>query len=332
MNFKSMKNKKFYMLLCVECFILIFIVCYIIVNTQSINHDIIMGGKLHLQDTLIDTCKMESETINLEKFFRPSKLPILNTTDINFNFLDKYYNKSPSEIVLDSDLISTPEKSIINYFSLLREASYYDETSKKHAGCGSIGIGSAPYPIAYNFLSQSYQKKLSYKEFLNSFDNIFHINLIKIIEIPQPKEKADNKIFFVEIETIEGSDKPMTNFGYYYGFVDLIKENDLYKINDMNFYGEDFICAPYHGWKYYGELYVETKYGNWCNLIDGEIKSETDNNIKKIYFNGTDKNEYMIQFVILTNDTDVEVAQYKKNSLGEYEPIKLNPEKCLDKN
>lgn len=119
MNFKTIRNKKFYVLLCVECFILIFIVCYIISNTKSVNHDIIMGGKLHLQDTLIDTCKIQSETINVEKFFRPSKLPILNTTDINFNFLDKYYNKSPSEIVLDSDLISTPEKSIINYFSLL---------------------------------------------------------------------------------------------------------------------------------------------------------------------------------------------------------------------
>ncbi|MBM6839060.1 hypothetical protein H9X77_12660, partial [Clostridium saudiense] len=48
-----------------------------------------------------------------------------------------------------------------------------------------------------------------------------------------------------------------------------------------------------------------------------------------IYFEGTDGNSYKIEFFTLTNDYDIEVAQFKKNTLDKWERIYLNPEECL---
>lgn len=61
--------------------------------------------------------------------------------------------------------------------------------------------------------------------------------------------------------------------------------------------------------------------------------TEQDGFIKKIYFKGTDGNDYLIVFYHLTNDTDIEIAQYiKSQGKDEWKLIKLDPEKCLEKN
>ena len=52
----------------------------------------------------------------------------------------------------------------------------------KEAGCGTIGNAKSPYPVAYNFLTDAYQEKLPYDQYLKLFENILHINLIKLIE------------------------------------------------------------------------------------------------------------------------------------------------------
>ncbi len=79
-------------------------------------------------------------------------------------------------------LFKTPEYSIINYFSILREAA--NPEKGKFAGCGTLGQAKLPYPVAYDFLSADYQKKLSYEQYLKTFENILHINLLKLIEVP----------------------------------------------------------------------------------------------------------------------------------------------------
>ena len=53
--------------------------------------------------------------------------------------------------------------------------------------------------------------------------------------------------------------------------------------------------------------------------------------IKRIYFKGTDGSDCLIEFFQLTNDTDIEIAQYKKSANGKWELIKLDPSKCLEK-
>lgn len=329
---KRSSSKKFYIILGCESVALMLIVTFICYSLFFKKYEMVMGGLFHSQNKACEASHIASSDINYDKFFRPSSSPILNATDLNYSFFDKYFDKKGDEIILNSDLLKDPEATLINYYTILKSASYYEENSGKYAGCGSIGDGNAPYPVAYSFLSEEYKKELSYGDFLKSFKNIFHINLIKLKEIPLPEASDNFKRYFVELETLEGSDKPMTNFGYYYGFIDLKKEKDSFKISNMDFYGEDFLCAPYHGWNWLGEAVVETKYGEWCKLISGKPTIKIDGYTKNIYFDGTDGNKYMIEFLTITNNTDVEVAQYKLGKTGEYERILLNPEKCLKNN
>ncbi len=80
------------------------------------------------------------------------------------------------------------------------------------------------------------------------------------------------------------------------------------------------------------EAVVDIKYGGWCSLVKERYPTQQDGFVKRIYFKGTDGNDYMIEFFQLTNDTDIEIAQYKKDASGKWKLIKLDPNKCLEKN
>ena len=275
-----------------------------------------------------DMIKM-SEKIDLERYFRPSKLPVLNDRNIKTEIFENYYGDESSEIpTLPEYLFQTPEDTIINYYSVLREAANSQE--EKWAGCGTIGNAKAPYPIAYHFLSVKYQEKLLFHEYLKAFENILHINLIKFQEVPV-YGGFDAMRYFVEIETIEGTEKGMASFAYYYAFIDIIKEGNQYKISNINIYPENFLCAPYHGWDYIAEAVVDIKYGEWCSLVKTRIPTQQVGFIKNIYFRGTDGKYYMIQFYQLTNGVDIEIAQYQRSRNGKWELIELDPEKCINK-
>jgi hypothetical protein len=286
----------------------------------------IMGGKYYIEVAKADENIMISGQ-DVEKYFRPSKLPVLNDK-FNLRFFDNYSYKNYSEIIVPNTLLKTPEDTIINYFSILREAANSQEG--KGAGCGSIGYSTIPYPVAYNFLSSTYQETLSYDQYLKTFENILHLNLIKYREIPVYDNTSDIVRYFVEIETIEGSDKDVAYFAYYYGFVDMIKEGEQYKISDLKFFGEDYLCAPLHGWWHYAEAVVDVKYGYWCSLIEERYPTQQEDYVKNIYFKGTDGYDYLIVFYQLTNDTDIEISQYRKSKEGKWKLIKLDPEKCLE--
>lgn len=288
---------------------------------------VFIGGKFYKQFICLEEKRDGEVNPSVEKYFRPSKMPILNRKEFNYEFYDKYYNKVFSQISLPRDLFNSPYETLINYYSILREAANYEEGKK--AGCGSIGEAKSPYPIAYNFLSKSYQSKLSYSKYLNSFKNVLHINLIKLKEIPSYIDNVDKKKYFVEIETIEGSDKDAAYFAYYYGYIYLSKEEGIYKIVDMIFYGENYLCAPYHGWSFNGEYVVDIEYGNWCSLVKERYPTVINGYIKTIPFKGTDGYDYKIEFIQLTNDTDVEIAQYRKNINGKWEFINYDPKDCI---
>ncbi|QSX06657.1 hypothetical protein JYG23_04170 [Sedimentibacter sp. zth1] len=261
------------------------------------------------------------------EYFRPSNLPILNNKDFRSNFFSQFYGKEPDNITLPSYLLEEPEDTIINYFSVLKQAA--NPVEGKGTGCGTLGYSRNPYPVAYNFLSSNYQEKLSYDEFLALFENMLHMNLIKVHEVPE-NESCDGTRYFIEFESIVGSEDFIGHFAYYYGFICMEEEGENYKIGNIHFQGEDYLCAPYHGWNYIGEAVVDITYGNWCSLVEERYETQQDGYVKNIYFKGTDGYEYWIQFFQLTNGKDIEIAQYRKNNNGEWELIKMNPKGCLD--
>ncbi|MCF6137698.1 hypothetical protein [Pseudalkalibacillus berkeleyi] len=276
-------------------------------------------------------CRIVSSTkqayVN-QKFFRPSCNQALNVR-FNYSFFDPYYKKEPTEIVLPQYLMATPDDAIINYFSVLREAAQF--SGEKSGGCGTIGEATVPYPIAYNFHTKNYKKRIDFKTYYDSFQNIGHINLIKVRQTPSPPENTDQIRYFVELETIEGSDKGITYFGYYYGFILLKKENDRFMIFDFTLEGEDFLCAPYHGWNHDAEAIVGVKYGNWCKLVSKRYPMHQQGYLKQVCFDGTDGYRYLIVFIEITNGYDIEIAQYRINENGSWEPIFFDPLDCVNK-
>lgn len=268
----------------------------------------------------------EEEVINMsdyEKYFRPSNIPILNTSSEAEELLNQYSGNSKKVVIPDNYLI-TPNKTIINYFSVLREAANVERD--KGAGCGTIGRWREPYRIAYEFFTKEYKERVNFKAYENSFLNLLHINLIKFRIINNTENEMK---YFFEIETIQGSKENIANFVYYYGFINLSNENGVYKIKDITISPEEYLCAPYHGWSYDGKSKVEIEYGDWCKLIKELYEVNTEGYVKNIYFKGTDNKDYRIEFYILTNDYDIEVAQYIKED-GKWKSIKLDPNKCLN--
>ena len=320
-----LRKKKLYIILFI---VLLAIIGFGIHKYKEKQPNLLMGGNYNIYECEYN----ESETINQdnevdsEKYFRPSKLPILNNRPFDFN---NTYNKNIEEIKLPDKMLKTPEDTIINYFSILREAA--NPTDKEYAGCGTLGEAKIPYPVAYNFLDKSYQDRLPYKKYLKSFENILHTNLIKVKQVPTDENHPKDLKYFVEIETIEGSKSGQGYFGYYYGYIYLSENNGQYKISDIEYYGENYLCAPYHGWAYDAELSVDIRYGDWCNLIKERHPTEQEGYEKRVMFTGTDGNEYMILFFELTNGTDREIAQYKKDENGNWKLIKLDPTKCIKK-
>jgi hypothetical protein len=265
--------------------------------------------------------------ITKDTYFRPSKLPVLNNRVYNREFFQDYFDEDHQEASLPSSFLKSPEEVILNYYSILREAA--KPVKDKGAGCGTLGNAQLPYPKAYQFLSTDLKESMTYEQFLDTFQNILHISLIKYKKVPVFDNTQNIIRYFVELETIEGTDKGVGQFAYYYGFIDIMKENDVYKIAKLEYTGENYLCAPYHGWWYDAENSVDVRYGYWCSLIKKRYPTKQDGYVKNIYFEGTDGLDYLIVFFQLTNDNDIEIAQYSKNKDCNWQLIKLNPWDCL---
>lgn len=259
------------------------------------------------------------ETNYNEKYFRPSKFPSVNTMDFNTLILENQ-NDNPTEITLPKNLTDNPYDTIINFFSILREAN---QGATMKVGCGTVGLEALPYPIAYAFFSSTLKEQLPYDQYLKLFENIYHINLIKMKYLNNSEPSNNSYTFLIEIETIEGE-----CFCYYYGYLEVIYENYSYLINSLSFNKEDFFCAPYHGWQHNAELAVEVMYKNWCNLIVKLYPTQQEEYIKKIMADGADGNQYLFVFFVLTNGTNIEIGQYKKVN-DEWLKVTINPYECL---
>lgn len=289
----------------------------------------IMGGNYVLENSIDENLQLV-DSINsdydLERFFRPSNMTILNNE--NVNSLKEFYDKSPYKMNLPNHTFRSGKDTVVNYFSVLRESS--NPIGDNDTGCGTIGDEKAPYPVAYNFLSDSLKKKISYEKFLNSFENILHINLIKVNNVPSDEKDPDLLKYFVELEVIEGSTLDKGMFSYYYGNIYLRKEGEKYKIVKMNYSPENYLCAPYYGWAYDAKSFVEVEYGNWCSLVKDDVIVNEDGYEKRAYYKDKNDNEYYVLFYELTNGVDKKIADYKKNEDNEWEVIYIYPEKCLE--
>ncbi|MCE4048853.1 hypothetical protein [Bacillus sp. Au-Bac7] len=255
-----------------------------------------------------------------QQYFRPSCLPALNLR-FNFEFFDQFGENYYNQIQLPAELTKTPEDTVVNYFSILREAENLYVRS-----CGSVGNAKTPYPIAYNLFSNALRGKVHYEDFINSFAGIGHISLIKLCRLPGEEELR----FFYELETIHGFKETAAEFfGYSYGFMELSFEGNGYRINNIQQFSEDFLCAPYHLWQHNAESVVDVKYGDWCKLIKKRYPTVKQGYVKNIYVLGTDGAYYCFLFFTLTNGTDVEIAQFRKMNDGKWKLLKMNPDECI---
>lgn len=264
-----------------------------------------------------------------QEFFRPSSAPILNTKNVSNILNENAGIKSYTDVKLNNDIFKNSEEMILYYYSILREA--YNLEEGLGAGCGSLGVSYIAHMISYNFLSKDYMSKLSYEDYYNSFKNILHINLIKLFKVQNDENDTTNQKYFIELETIQGTKNNSGAFVYYYGFIYVTNQDGLYKINNIVLYPEIYLCAPYHGWSYYAESVVDIEYGDWCSMVKQRYNTKYDGDIKNIEFKSFDDKNYVIKFVTLTNDTDVQIGQYIKDKNGKLNEIYINVESCLEK-
>ncbi|MEG0772495.1 hypothetical protein [Clostridium sp.] len=168
MNLNVIKGKTLFKIIVgIEIVLLVMILSFIKNNYSTNTVKMVMGGVFQYQFTHKETKEVYSKEwpIDQEKYFRPSKLAIINNRIKDFSFYIEFQGKKPNEIKVPDNLLKTPEDTVINYFSVLREGAGSFEEGK-WAGCGTLGNATTPYPIAYNFLITDYKEKLTYENYL----------------------------------------------------------------------------------------------------------------------------------------------------------------------
>jgi len=315
---------------------IIFIVVLLFLKFRESDTGLVMGGRSFEYRPCSFTEEVDKEVFSMddmneyfERFFRPSKLPILNNRSVDFykyHDQDDTHNSDISKVKAPSSLVSSPYNTIINYFSILREGE--NLVPGKMGGCGTVGSAHLPFPVTYTFFTDEYKERVSYDSYLKSFEGIGHTNLIKLKRVTN---KNDSLRYFIEVETIEGSDKDNTFFAYYYGYIYIKGENNRFLISDIELTGEDFLCSPYHGWNHDAEAVVDIIYGGWCDLVQERYLTEKEGYTINVYVKGKDGNTYRFEFFRLTNGDDVEIERYIKTSDNKWLPIAIDIEKCLER-
>ncbi len=317
----------------VSLFCIILAITTICIRVDNQNHkNNIVGGSVKdltqiketdevLSRQAVSVMKEKRNNFN-ETYFRPSSLKSLNNNFVDFNTFQETFKGG----TVPAELMDTPIKTIVNYFSVLQQAE--NLTDEKTGGCGTVGYSREPYPIAYQFLSENNKKSMSYSEYLASFQGIGHINLIKVI--PVITENPHEIRYFLELEILEGTNTGGTAFNYYFAEISLVNANNRYYIDSLTLTPEDFFCAAYHGWSQNAESYVEIVYGNWCGLIKKQYTPQQNEFTKEIVVDGVNGDKYMFKFAKLTNGTDFLINTLIQKD-GAWVPVNIDVDKCLEK-
>ncbi|CUX44523.1 hypothetical protein [Clostridium sp. C105KSO13] len=290
-----------------------FILSQLIRQSAKSPDRVIVGGSVRyiLQGSNETVSVMNQESkVNSERFQRPSKaLPYPNP----YSFKD--FQKNDEQSPLIGKRFDNPEDLILAYYGILQEASNMIGYS---GGCGSIGWSKVPYPYAYELLTKETQKEMSLNQFIDSFCGIGYTTLLKLIPAYAPSDTpAGIKYYMVEIELITGTkvndgegQHDGSQFAYYYGLITTEKMPDQgWKIKDIYYIPEDFLCAPMHSWFYLSDAIVQIVYGNNLKLIDRIDKTEQKNDMIYIYASGKEKS-YRFDFVRISNGYDILVHEY----------------------
>jgi len=266
----------------------------------------LMGGTVHAMAS-VDNVKAESASGNIDfsRFQRPSSQIALDNK-YTFAQFDQNRNRQP----LSLDHFQTPEDVILAYFGILRDASNMEGYS---GGCGTIGSATLPYPYAYKLLSDSRQKNITLKQFEDSFNGIGHLTLLKLFPAYTPPGTPENiRYHMIEAEVITGAAagdpagyRSGSHFAYFYGIVTTeLNQSKGWKIKAIDYFPEDFLCAPYHGWHFDAQYFVPIIYQSLYHLIDKVDGTEQDGNMISVYASGGGK-QYRFDFVRITNGEDV---------------------------
>jgi hypothetical protein len=296
---------------------IIFIVAFIIIyNLSHTCQSFILGGNINEMkfNNIIDIPILNEQNNNYSEIYqRPSKQVSLD----NKYSLQWFINQRGKKIKFKQK-----EDVVYAYYGILMEASNMDGYK---GGCGSVGDGDIPYSYAYQLLTKEAQKHMSLNQFKDSFKGIGHITLLKILPI-------NINIYMIEIEVIRGSKnnneqslKQTTSFSYYYGTVNLQKEDNNWKIKSIDYFQEDFLCAPYHGWSYNAQAVLKLVYIENLKLIDKIIDTQEKDGFISIFATGNGK-KYRFDFVRLTNGYEILIGE-KVFDNNEWIDVDLLPEK-----
>lgn len=242
----------------------------------------------------------------MERFTRPSCLAILNTTVLRDTLFE--------ETELPPNLNDSPERCIINFFSVLRDPKQYELNQL--------------IPFARKgFFTPALQRKISNEDIENYLQGISRIHLIKIIRLAKDRNQLFATRFFTELEILEepADTHKVTRFSYYYGFIEVVQEQNLFKLSNIEFNGEEFAPRYDYEWNYNAESYVDIYYGCRCNLVEDRYPTRQDGYVKNIFVKGTDSRDYLFRFVELTNGVDFEIQTFQKDSSGQWIPKKIKP-------
>lgn len=280
----------------------------LLINLTDSPKNVVAGGVIHpSQYTAMEAIAVsnQQDTNISERFQRPSKeQPLPNP--YSFRDFENQNNKSP----LINKKFADPEELILAYYGILREAS---NMSGYSGGCGTIGESDLPYPYAYELLTKEKQKEMSIKQFTDSFKGFGYTTLLKLVPAYAPPDTpSDIRYYMAEIEVITGVQARNDNeynqgglFAYYYGLITTEKKaSDGWKIKDIDYIPEDFLCAPVHSWFYWSDAVVQIVYGDNIKMIEKIDKTEQKGNMVYIYASGNGK-QYRFDFIRLTNGYDI---------------------------
>lgn len=288
-----------------------------------------MGGTIHSAAFNLHTVKatvdLSSSDYLYNRFRRPSNRPALENP---YSF--KSFEKSDDTPPLITQIFHIPSDVIKAYFGILRNASNMNGYS---GGCGSIGNSLQPYPYAYELYTAAAQREMSLPQFVESFQGIGYMTLLKLypayISPGTPKSIC---YYMFETEAITGSsEKDETTykragsyFVYHYGLITVESDSKYgWRISAIQYFPENFLCAPEHGWVYYSDCLVHYVYHDWYGLIDKIDKTEQKGDIISIYASGYGS-RYRFDFVRLTNGYDILLHEniYKNGQLEETNLLK----------
>ena len=299
------------------CVVLLGIACYFalpnLIDLAAVSsNEVVAGGilrpSLHAADEYIPV--INQDDTSSERFQRPSKEPPYPNA---YAFED--FRKDNEKPPMVAKKFEKTEDLILAYFGILREASNMVGYS---GGCGTIGWSGLPYPYAYELLTKAKKKEMPFDQYADSFSGIGYTTLLKMLPAyAPPHTPKDTKYYMVEIEIITGAkantDKEYyqgSQFAYYYGMIEVEKTPDEgWKIKDIYYIPEDFLCAPMHSWFYLSDAVVQIVYGDNLKLIDKIDRTEKKDDMISIYASGNGK-RYRFDFIRLTNGYDILLHEY----------------------